>query len=722
MTRILFSFITLLLSCGFLFSQEKVSIKFSNKSLSVREKFQSDFLSATKNKKEKSISEIEELDSISYYLYDTITSDLNQGERYVVDFQNKSAVNSTWDSVVKQWKIKFKDSIVYNDFDSSFLQTYTYIENNQQFVLTGREFRKLMGGINYIESYKANSIGQWRGVEKSETKEDSLGNLLLNANYDWDSISKIWIGNNKFEYKYDSVGHTTFEQIYTWDNTNKTWIYSAKNEYVYDKFNNIKLKANYSWNSLLNEWDGIQKYESIFDVNFNELSYLVFDWNSTTNNWDSLSKTESVFDSNNKLTARIKSNWDINHNSFKVYQRTELIYNIDLDLTFEFQTDISSSISYSKKEYSYLLQGKPSEIVYSTSLDSVNWEFVKKDTIEYDQNQNLLLQISLNWNTLNNLWENTPKINDVRIDYGVNQNGSQIIKTSVYNGASFDTISKKINYYDNLSNLISEENYIKNGNAWSGISNGKIDYYYDNGLRYTYASYNWDSNSKEWVGDWKSIHIIDKAINGLSSEYIEIYSWDSVKKEWVGTEKTQYNYDAKDKPTLIYNFAWNAISKNWKNYLKIEYINPLNFDDYIKYSWSNTQYVWMKSVKSEYFENDSIRKTSLSFWNNASSIWIGFGFYTEYLHLGNTSTGLEEVNLMNVSSLYPNPTKGSFTIENIQQGDYFIVNVLGQNVHSFPISTPNSSTVNVDFLQKGIYFIIPKNSNLKHDSIQFILD
>ena len=70
-----------------------------------------------------------------------------------------------------------------------------------------------------------------------------------------------------------------------------------------------------------------------------------------------------------------------------------------------------------------------------------------------------------------------------------------MIATSVFNGVSFDSISKKIYFYDNLSHLISEENYVKNGNSWIGISNGKTDYYYNNGLRYTYATYNWDLNS-----------------------------------------------------------------------------------------------------------------------------------------------------------------------------------------------------------------------------------
>ena len=725
MTRILFSFITIFLSYGMLFSQEKINTKSSIKSIknnSVREKFKSDFLTSAKNKKEKSLSEIEQLDSISYYLYDTITSELNQGERYLIDFQGKTAINYAWDSLVKVWRIKFKDVIVYDDFDSSYFQTYAYIENDQQYILSGREYRKLNGGIIYFESYATNNIGQWIGVEKTETKEDSTGFLLLNANYDWDSISKIWVGANKFEYQYDSLGHTIFEQIYAWDNSIKTWVYTTKNEYLYDKFNNLNLKANYSWNSGLNEWEGVQKHESQFDVNFNELSYLIYAWNSTSKNWDSLSRTQSVFDANNKLTERIKSNWDSNLNRFKVYQRNKLIYNLDLDLTFEYQTDIASSVTYSKKESTYFSQGKLNETIYSTSLDSVNWYFLKKDTIEYDLNQNPLFQISLHWNSLNSTWENIPKINDVRIDYGLIQNEIQIITTSVYNGISYDSISKKINYYDNLTNLISEENYIKNGNTWSGISNGKTDYYYDNGLRYTYASYNWDSNSKDWIGDWKSIHIIDKALNGLSSEYIEVYIWDSVKKEWIGTEKTQYNYDAKDKPTLIYNFEWNPIAKNWKNHQKIEYINPLNFDDYIKYVWSSTQYVWVKSVKSEYFENDSLRKTTLSFWNNSISDWSGFSYYTEYLHLENNSVGLVEQHLMKTNSLYPNPSTGSFTIENIPTGDYFVVNVLGQKVHSFNISNPYSSTLTVEFLQKGIYFIHPKNSTLNQDSIQFILD
>ena len=721
MTRILFSFITIL-SYGILFSQENISRKNLIKPISIRENFRSDFLSATKKKNEKSIAEIEELDSISYYLFDTITSDLNQGERYIVDFQNKSAVNSTWDSIKKVWKINYKDVIVYNDFDSSYLQTYLFIENSQQFILTGRQYRKIIGGINYVESYEANSLGQWKGLEKSETKEDSLGYLLLNANYEWNSVAKIWEGTNKFEYLHDSVGHTIFEQIFNWDSFNKMWTYNSKSEFTFDKYNNLNSKAIYSWNSLLNEWEGIQKYESQFDVNFNELSYLVFDWNITSKSWDSLSSTKSIFDTNNKLTSRTKSNWDTNLNSFKVFQRIRLIYNTDLDLTEEFQTDISTSTAYSKKEFTYFSSGKKNQIIYSSSLDSLSWEFIKKDTIEYDQNQNPLLQISLNWNQLTTKWEYLPKLNDIRIDYGGIQGGAQTIKTSVFNGVSFDTISKQVNYFDNLTNLVSEENYIKNGNIWSGISNGKTDYFYDNGLRYTFASYNWDSNSSSWIGDWKSLHKIDKSINGLSSEYIEVYNWDNIKKEWVGVEKTQYNYDAKDKPTLIYNFEWNPLTKNWKNFQKFEYINPLNYDDYIKYIWSSSQYVWIKSVKSEYYENDSIRKLTLSYWNNSSNDWGDYSLYTEYFHKSISSANLKEVFMQNNTIIYPNPSNGNLTIENLPMGNYSIINLLGKVVYTFEVADTQPYSIKLDPLERGVYLLTAKNSSKIQKNISIILE
>jgi Secretion system C-terminal sorting domain len=63
-------------------------------------------------------------------------------------------------------------------------------------------------------------------------------------------------------------------------------------------------------------------------------------------------------------------------------------------------------------------------------------------------------------------------------------------------------------------------------------------------------------------------------------------------------------------------------------------------------------------------------------------------------------------------SMYPNPSKGSFTIDSEVSGNFNIYNVLGQKVHQFKVEN-GSNSVNVDRLNSGTYFVEGLNTTQK---------
>jgi hypothetical protein len=78
-----------------------------------------------------------------------------------------------------------------------------------------------------------------------------------------------------------------------------------------------------------------------------------------------------------------------------------------------------------------------------------------------------------------------------------------------------------------------------------------------------------------------------------------------------------------------------------------------------------------------------------------------------------TCIGIEEQNpLAGLLSIYPNPSKGEFTIQAAAPMNISIVNELGQLVRSFPIQE-SESAVHVTDLANGIYFIlVEKDGNV----------
>ncbi|MBI3233425.1 MAG: T9SS type A sorting domain-containing protein [Bacteroidetes bacterium] len=59
----------------------------------------------------------------------------------------------------------------------------------------------------------------------------------------------------------------------------------------------------------------------------------------------------------------------------------------------------------------------------------------------------------------------------------------------------------------------------------------------------------------------------------------------------------------------------------------------------------------------------------------------------------------------NLFIIYPNPNNGSFTIQTSSNGIYKLVNEMGQMIKQFELNSSNQ-TVNLDYLNNGIYYIV----------------
>lgn len=57
-------------------------------------------------------------------------------------------------------------------------------------------------------------------------------------------------------------------------------------------------------------------------------------------------------------------------------------------------------------------------------------------------------------------------------------------------------------------------------------------------------------------------------------------------------------------------------------------------------------------------------------------------------------------------AVYPNPNTGDFIISSDEEGDFIIINELGQNIMSFNLNKNNRFTKNIANIDNGIYFII----------------
>jgi hypothetical protein len=101
-----------------------------------------------------------------------------------------------------------------------------------------------------------------------------------------------------------------------------------------------------------------------------------------------------------------------------------------------------------------------------------------------------------------------------------------------------------------------------------------------------------------------------------------------------------------------------------------------------------------------------------SLFNLTAPSVIGFGDVF-VLKLGQPSTTAINEPIVDLSSvtLYPNPNAGSFTISAIEEGEYTVVNELGQAVRHFKLNNSNNYTATIENLSNGIYFVTGNSNN-----------
>jgi hypothetical protein len=77
-----------------------------------------------------------------------------------------------------------------------------------------------------------------------------------------------------------------------------------------------------------------------------------------------------------------------------------------------------------------------------------------------------------------------------------------------------------------------------------------------------------------------------------------------------------------------------------------------------------------------------------------------------------STLGIDNISSHAYFVVYPNPSNGVFTVKSLHEGEFSIVNELGQTIQLFKLDVSNNYTAHIENLNKGVYFITGYNSNL----------
>ncbi len=235
-----------------------------------------------------------------------------------------------------------------------------------------------------------------------------------------------------------------------------------------------------------------------------------------------------------------------------------------------------------------------------------DWIIQKKYESVYDDNWNLTLRISYNWDYLARLMVLYSKeeysYDDIgnlilKIYYPWDKSTSQWVPT-VKNEYTHDTNGNKNSCYSYYWN--------KAMSQW--INSSKSESAYDaNGKLTEYTNYNWDSNTSQWIINTKytldtnrnTILFIDSDYSGqFKLEYtydgngnlilIVPYYWEKNMSQWIEHElkrferpdiwKQEYAYDSSGNKTMEINYNWDETANRFVNGTKTTWFySDLNF-------------------------------------------------------------------------------------------------------------------------------------------------
>lgn len=125
-------------------------------------------------------------------------------------------------------------------------------------------------------------------------------------------------------------------------------------------------------------------------------------------------------------------------------------------------------------------------------------------------------------------------------------------------------------------------------------------------------------------------------------------------------------------------------------------------NDYIECSPTGTETGLIGLWKFE--EGTGIITADLSPYHNNGTLVENVGWSDDVPETCDGTIGTSEI-IKETISVFPNPNTGEFTIHATTDGQFSIVNELGQSIKAFDLNNSNQYTIQIQGLKSGVYFI-----------------
>ena len=325
-----------------------------------------------------------------------------------------------------------------------------------------------------------------------------------------------------------------------------------------------------------------------------------------------------------------------------------------------------------------------------------DWENTSKSMYQYDAKNNCSSVLTQSWK--NNDWENT-SLGEYEYDGNNNQTKSV---ASRWTSGSWNPSNRILLIYNANDKLIETTTQLWN-NEWKNISN--FTRIYDkNGNKLEETNYTWKDTN------WEAINIYTYTYdsnNNILTEILEKYNtYDGM---WYKNYRHIYTYDE-------YNNELTYISQGWYGEWRDDILYTWEYDEHSNAASGFVQQ-WKYNVGWTNYYTNSFTVLYNNMQSNVSAGGMqAHKFEASYKKI--EKVGIASAVLNNQLRVYPNPTRGQLTIENLDMryptSDIRLFDIVGKEIFVGQSDIGNRTTLlDISHLSSGLYFLKIDNKTVK---------
>lgn len=288
---------------------------------------------------------------------------------------------------------------------------------------------------------------KWINDQKYDYIHDDDDNLLERSSYDWEQDQ--WVGNMKFVHVFNSNGDEILQTNFIWDVVNKIWLKTSKYEHYYNTQGLRYLNIGYTTDSETGNLKLLYKDSISFNNLDQQTARYFYYWNDSLLNWDNYDR--DIFTYDGDIRSSYNDYWQ--DNEWKHWSKSEG-YRIDsIKDGYNGYNYIGDSVWFHNFKFELVIDEFGNTVLYESYRIPEgynNWLGDSKQYKIFNEIGQITSSFYYDWDYWNAEWVNSLNYKNGYNDDGINDYNCEY----VWDETKWVKTTSSTLYFTNISSII----------------------------------------------------------------------------------------------------------------------------------------------------------------------------------------------------------------------------------------------------------------------------